>query len=30
MNCAQAAKEDGTNLLYEADDSGKQIAADYG
>jgi len=30
MNCAQAAKENGTSLLYEADDSGKQIRADYG
>ena len=30
VNCAQAAKENGTNLLYEADDSGKQIRADYG
>jgi hypothetical protein len=30
MDCAQAARESGTNLLYEADDSGKQIRADYG
>jgi hypothetical protein len=30
MDCAQAAKENGTNLLYEADDSGRQIRADYG
>ena len=30
VDCAQAAKENGTNLLYEADDSGKQIRADYG
>jgi hypothetical protein len=30
MDCALAAKENGTNLFYEADDSGKQIRADYG
>jgi hypothetical protein len=30
VDCGQAAKENGTNLLYEADDTGRQIRADYG
>jgi hypothetical protein len=30
VNCARAAEENGTTLLYEADDSGKQLRADYG